>query len=156
MRFYTKAECEDWLAGRGREIPEPRPDFHFERFLFPKEPYRMYPFARLISHSISWKEPVLLWITEWGIWTENWHLYYKLRQSYGDRQLLHECPGHFFLDYESEDLASFLQLAMLNGWGGYVLTNANYTNAFFSHDEYIDFFANSAGNLDDIRQSFSK
>jgi hypothetical protein len=29
---------------------------------------------------------------------------------------------------------------MLNGWGGYVLTGANYVNAFFSHDEYIRFF----------------
>ena len=29
---------------------------------------------------------------------------------------------------------------MLNGWGGYVLTHADYVNAFFSHDEYIDFF----------------
>ncbi len=32
---------------------------------------------------------------------------------------------------------------MLNGWGGYSLTQADYVNAFFSHDEYIDFFANS-------------
>jgi hypothetical protein len=47
------------------------------------------------------------------------------------------------LEHEAEDLASFLQIAMLNGWGGYVLTHANYMNAFFSHDEYIDFFAKS-------------
>jgi hypothetical protein len=158
MRFYTKAECEDWLAGRGREIPEPHPDLHFERFLYPKEPYRVYPFARLISDSFNYREPVLLWITEWGIWpsSENGHLYYKVRQSYGDRLLLHERPGHLFLGYESEDLASFLQLAMLNGWGGHFITAANYTNAFFSHDGYIDFFSNSAGDLDDIRKFFSK
>jgi hypothetical protein len=87
--------------------------------------------------------PTLLLITEWSIWSssENWHLYYRLRQSYGDRMLLHEKPGHLFLEHEAEDLASFLQIAMLNGWGGYVLTHANYMNAFFSHDEYLDFFA---------------
>ncbi len=28
-----------------------------------------------------------------------------------------------------------------SGWGGYILTQADYVNAFFSHDEYIDFFA---------------
>jgi hypothetical protein len=34
---------------------------------------------------------------------------------------------------------------MLNGWGGYILTQAHYLNAFFSHDEYIDFFAAEGG-----------
>ena len=36
---------------------------------------------------------------------------------------------------------------MLKVWGGYVLTQANYVNAFFSHDEYIDFFAMLDKNL---------
>jgi hypothetical protein len=37
----------------------------------------------------------LVWITEWFIWgsSENWNLYYKLRQSYGDLRLLPEAPG---------------------------------------------------------------
>ena len=42
---------------------------------------------------------------------------------------------------------------MLNGWGGYVLTEANYVNAFFSHDEYIDFFGDKDANLTDIRKA---
>ena len=54
--------------------------------------------------------------------------------------------------YESEDLATFLQVAMLNGWGGYVLTQAGYVNAFFSQDEYIDFFAETDGCLEEVRQ----
>jgi hypothetical protein len=101
--------------------------------------------------------PSLLWLTEWGIWrsSENWHLYYKLRQSYANHKLLQEAPGHLFLDYEAEDLASFLQIAMLNGWGGYLLTQANYVNAFFSHDEYIDFFAERSENLEEVRQALS-
>ena len=100
--------------------------------------------------------PTLLWITEWGIWasSENWHLYYKLRLSYGDQRLLHEAPGHLFLEYESEDLATFLQVAILNGWGGYILTQADYVNAFFSHDEYIEFFAKNDSNLADVRKKF--
>ena len=96
------------------------------------------------------------WVTEWGIWgsSENWHLYYKLRQSYGDLRLLHEAPGHLFLGHEPEDLASFLQLAMLNGWGGYILTEADYVNAFFSHDEYIDFYSVLDENLAGVRKEF--
>jgi len=79
-------------------------------------------------------------------------LYYKLRQTYGDNCLLHEAPGHLFLEHETEALASFLQLSMLNGWGGYVLTEANYVNAFFSHDEYIDFFGDDSATLQNIRK----
>jgi hypothetical protein len=101
--------------------------------------------------------PTLLWITECGIWpsSENWHLYYKLRQAYGDQRLLHEAPGHLFLEHEAEELTSFLQVATLNGWGGYVLTDANYVNALFSHDEYIDFFADNNDNLTQVRDALA-
>jgi hypothetical protein len=110
-----------------------------------------------MATSLPFQEPALLWITEWGIWSssENWHLYYKLRQSYGDPRLLEESPGHLFLKHESEDLATFLQLAMLNGWGGYLLTQANYINVFFSHDEFFDFFAGTDQELADVREAFS-
>jgi hypothetical protein len=68
--------------------------------------------------------------------------------------LLQEAPGHLFLEHEIEDFASFLQLAMLNGWGGYVLTQANYVNAFFSHDQFIDFHAALDENLEEVRKVF--
>ena len=41
---------------------------------------------------------------------------------------------------------------MLSGWGGYILTEADYVNAFFSHDEYIDFFAKVDANLAVVRE----
>ena len=71
-----------------------------------------------MATSLTFRMPTLLWITEWSIWpsSENLHLYYRLRHTYGDHRLLHEAPGHLFLEYESEDLATFLQVAMLNGW----------------------------------------
>ena len=43
---------------------------------------------------------------------------------------------------------------MLNGWGGYILSQADYVNAFFSHDEYINFFAVLNENLGGIRKEF--
>jgi hypothetical protein len=81
-------------------------------------------------------------------------LYFKLRQACGDNRLLNDAQRHLFLEHEAEDLASFLQLSMLNGRGGYVLTEADYVNAFFSHDEYIDFFAKHSWNPADIRKVF--
>lgn len=45
---------------------------------------------------------------------------------------------------------------MLNGWGGYVLTEINYVNAFFSHDGYVDFFAAENESLDEVRRVLLK
>jgi hypothetical protein len=156
MRCYTKEECEEWLRGRERQKPDAVPEALVERVDYPREPHRIFVIAHWIANTLTCREPTLLWITEWNIWpsSENWHLYYKLRHSYGDLRLLHEAPGHLFLEHESEDLASFLQIGMLNGWGGYVLTHADYVNMFFSHDEYIEFFAKLDENLLDVRKEF--
>jgi hypothetical protein len=153
--FYTREECETWLSDRQRRKPDLMPDVRVERIEYPPIPYRVFFFAQWIASELTYRRPALLFITEWGIWpsSENWHLYYKLRQTYGDNRLLQEAPGHLFLEHESEDLASFLQLSMLNGWGGYVLTEANYVNAFFSHDEYINFFVGKDGSITDIRKA---
>jgi hypothetical protein len=120
LRFYTKEECEEWLRGKERLTPDTVPETQVERIAYPTEPHSVFGMAHWIASSLTYRMPTLLWITEWSIWasSENWHLYYKLRQTYGDQRLLHEAPGHLFLDYEGEDLASFLQVAMLNGWGG--------------------------------------
>jgi hypothetical protein len=71
--------------------------------------------------------------------SENWHLYYRLRQSYGEQRLLHEAPGHLFLDFEAPELISFLQVALLFGWGGHLLPVAGFARAFVSHDEFVEF-----------------
>lgn len=154
MRFYTKDECETWLSGKERRKPDLTPGVHVARIDYPTEPHRVFYIAQWIASTLTHRRPTLLYMTEWGIWpsSENWHLYYRLRETYSDHRLLHEAPGHLFLEHESEDLASFLQIAILNGWGGYVLPQANYVNAFFSHDEYIDFFAERPDNLADVRK----
>jgi hypothetical protein len=153
LYFYTKAECETWLSDRKRRTPDSMPALHVEHIEYPSEPYRIFHFAHWVASALTCRRPCLLFVTEWGIWpsSENWHLYYKLRRTYGDNRLLHDAPGHLFLEHEAEDLASFLQLSILNGWGGYILTEANYVNAFFSHDEYVDFFAEHSENLADVR-----
>jgi hypothetical protein len=155
VRCYTHKECEEWLSGRQRQKPDSIPEVQVEHIDYPSEPYRVFFIAHWIATSMTYRMPTLLWVTEWGIWpsSENWHLYYRLRQTYGDQRLLHETPGHLFLEHEAEDLASFLQIAMLNGWGGYVLTHANYMNAFFSHDEYINFFAEHDQSLADVQKA---
>lgn len=155
MRFYTPAESEAWLSERDRQKPDLNPEINRVRIDLPSPNYKTIFVAHWISSNLAYRRPVLLLVTEWGIWpsSESWHLYYKLRQTYGDNRLLHEAPGHLFLEHEAEDLASFLQLSILNGWGGYVLTEANYVNAFFSHDEYIEFFAERSDSLAIVRDA---
>jgi hypothetical protein len=154
MRFYTVEECDEWLRGRNRQKPDQIPAISRERFKYPPEGHRYFYLAHRIATSLACRRLTLLWITEWGIWpsSENSHLYYKLRQMYGDPRLLQEAPGHLFLEHEAEDLATFLQIAMLNGWGGYILVHAGDVNAFFSHDEYIEFFAENSDNFDEVRK----
>lgn len=156
MRFYTKDECEGWLRGRELSKPDEVPGLGVETLWYPKKSIPVFALAHWIATSLTHRRPALLWLTEWGIWpsSENWHLYYKLRQSYGDNRLLHEAPGHLFLEHESEDLASFLQLSILNGWGGYFLSGSDSVNAFFSHDEYIDFYAENENGLEEIRRQW--
>src|SRR5215469_15076650 len=118
MQFYTQQQCEEWLAQRTRVRPDQDKFLYTERFAYPNEAYRFFSIARAIAQSIPHRRPTLLWVTEWGIWpsSENCQLYYKLSQTYGDVQLLENAPGHLFLEYEAQDLSSFLQLAMLSGW----------------------------------------
>jgi hypothetical protein len=100
LRFYTKEECEAWLSGREREKPDLVPGVHVERVVYPPFPHLIFYIAHWFATTLTYRQPVLLFITEWGIWgsSENLHLYYKLRQSYGDQRLLHEEPGHLFLE----------------------------------------------------------
>jgi len=156
MRFYTKEECESWFKGYGRDLDTLKQRENCVTAWCPPNPANID--FLWIAQNLSFREPILLWITEWGIWpsSENWHLYYKLRQSYGDQRLLHEAPGHLFQNFETDDLASFLQVAATNGWGGYILPASPYPpKAFFSHDEYIDFFDEVENNLNEVKEHFA-
>ncbi len=157
MRFYTNDECEAWLDSRNRRKPDEVEGLICHGMPYPPQPYRINYIAHWIASQLTYRSPALLWVTEWGIWSssENWHLYYKLRQSYSDPRLLDEAPGHLFLEHEVEDLASFLQVAMHNGWGGYLLTTADYVNLFFSHDEYIDFYSRDQSMIDRIQKELN-
>lgn len=155
MRFYSAQECKNWLRGRERQLPDVAPASTIQ-FPFPTNPGGILQATKWIASHLTCGQPTLLWITEWGIWpsSENWHLYYKLRQTYDDHRLLEEAPGHLLFGHETEDLVSFLEISLLNGWGGYVLTQANYVNAFFSHNEYFCFYAADEDKLTEIPKAF--
>ena len=159
MRFYTYQECEEWLSDRNRQKPDAIPGLFREPVHIPQTPGALLSFARRVAREMQrFGDPQLLfWVTGWGISDPAWHLYYKLRQSYCDHRLLDDAPGHVFLPYETEDLASFLFIAMLNYWEVYLLGYLGYVSAFLSNDEYIDFYSDDGQNLgfvDGLRQDY--
>ena len=157
MQFLTESECSKWMADRGRSRPTSAISAFVERIWFPKETSKLCWWARQIAGKmLEDREPCLLWIEEWGIWGEHLlHLYYRLRESYGDRRLLADAPGHLFLGYEAEELASYLRLAMLNGWGGLMLTHNDYFNASFSQDGFLDVYAFEESSFRSVLESIS-
>ena len=156
MRCFTTQECEVWLKGRGLSLPDQNPKLVSHRvWIKNSHPYNL---AEWFSRELTNYDDVLLLITEWGIWgtNENWHLYYTLRRLSEDRRFLHEAPGHFFMAHEMVELATMLQLAIINGWGGYFVAARGIISCFFSHDEFIDFYAESDVELESVRKRFSE
>jgi hypothetical protein len=109
MRYMTVSECQGWVASQHVAVGEdglpqryPSPSGAVLRFELPSNPYQLAWLCRFISGPLHPRHKSLLWITEFGTFpsNENLHLYYRLRQGYGDVRLLEEAPGHLFLEYE--------------------------------------------------------
>lgn len=155
MRFITKSECHAWLTGRRREVPSSDAYEFSHREWFPKDGSRLCYVSRQIAVAMmEVRQPCLLWIQETDIWEANLHLYYRLRASYGEGRSVEDAPGHLFYGYEVEDLATFLFISLLNGWGGLILTHYDYINGFFSHDNFIDIFARHEETIAELRKAF--
>jgi hypothetical protein len=83
----------------------------------------------------------LVWVTEYGVWpsSENRHLYYRLRSSYGDLRELHDAPGHHYYGHEIHDLITLIDLMIQFGWGGHVLASSS--SLYFSHEGWVRVFS---------------
>ena len=145
MRFLTRAECTDWCQKLGISIaPDGKPlrdlsPLHSVDVYLPPSFTQLLWLARQVEAVLHPRDNCLLWMTDWGIFpsNENNHLYYRLRESYGDKRLLHEAPGHLCLDFEQPDVATLLHLCILFGWDVDAISGGGPGRAFVSHDEYI-------------------
>ena len=164
MFFKTKSESREWAQALGFN-PE---DFEAEGPAHYASPSSVRldiemprPASVAVARQIvSWLGPFsscVFWITEHGIFSsyENRHLYYKLRASYGDFRELHVAPGHDFLDYETSDLVTFVDLAIQFRWGGHLVATPLLTYIFISHDGWV--LVKSESQMDrimrDLRES---
>jgi len=100
----------------------------------------------------------LLWVTDFGIFpsNENYHIYYRLRQSYGDVRLLDEAPGHLCLDYERAEVVTLVHLCILFGWDVHLIPSVGYGRAFVCHDEWVEIGFDDKRLFDETRQSLEQ
>jgi hypothetical protein len=113
---------------------------HAVRANFAQRKGATYALARRIASwvNLGFTRYSLLWITEYGIWpsSENLHLYYKLRHSYNEHRALGDAPGNEFMYFEEADLATFIDLVIQFGWGGFLFGSAK-VYMTISHDEWM-------------------
>ena len=136
MRFFDAAESAKILerSNRSSEAPlELRVDFSDCLD-------RSAPLSRLIVSMLGQDQPNFLWIREFGIWPslENWDLFNSLRAASGSvDQSLSEVPGHEFAPNEFGRTVSYLQIVLLNGWGGVLIGPGNQQRIAISHDSWL-------------------
>lgn len=164
MKALGQAEAIQWCRARKLDVDEGPPPrlirdgLDAVRAELPKLAAKHFWFSGVLEGFIRPWDRCLLWVTTHGVWQacENWHLYYRLRQSYGDLRLIQDAPAHLFPQPESHDLVSFVQVALGAGWDFYLLTDADYRRIFVSHGEFVDFFARGDAELDELRSDLSK
>ena len=145
MRFITKEEARTWASrlydSDSSPYPEvPAPGHVALTFVFEREPgQRLFYLAKEAVRTLGPFHDALLWVTQTGVWPsdENLHLYYRLRNSYGDDRMVEEKPAAIVLEHETVDLTSFVHLGMLFGWDMLLLTSHDYGRVFVSHDGWL-------------------
>jgi hypothetical protein len=145
MRFLTQTESAKWCEGLNIELDQhQRPpqisNPHRIHCGFPTSFTQVLWLSRVIESALQPRRACLVWVTNWGIFhsNENEHLYYRLRQSYGDARLLHEAPGHLCLEYERPEVVTLVYLSMLFGWDVHLIPSVGFGRAFVCHDEWFE------------------
>lgn len=114
MFFITDDESQAYISAKGykvvverSELVRPTTSVKALKIDLEQQTLDVYQAAKVVASWFTMHSWALLWITEHGIWpsSENPHLYYRLRQSYGETRQLKLAPGHLFLGHEGCDLS---------------------------------------------------
>jgi hypothetical protein len=145
MQCLTKSEAELWCEGKGLALDSTREPDQSKWSHRARKSLTGSNWARLtwVSGFIaSFTDPVheaLFWVTQTGVWpsSENWSLFYRLRQSYGELRRIEEAPAQVFLRDEIVELTDFVEVGLICGWDFYILDSRRWV--FVSHDEFVEF-----------------
>jgi len=163
MRFLTDKEAQDWCKGRNPPFLDEHDNplqwpakFQVLRFVYAREPAgRLFWIGQVLAEALEYWDEAILWVVLSGVWgsSENTHLYYRIRQSYGDQRHLDQAPAHLALRHESEDLTTLLHLCMMFGWEVFLFTGHDHVRVFLSHDEYGEIAVPEGHNVEKLRDT---
>ncbi len=165
MWCIGEEESRQWCLGRGiklngKGVPIADEDWQGDTFSLREAWPSLTGFSRMLATQLEPFDECLLWVTQWGVFpsSENLHLFYRMRNGYGENRQLFHAPGHLFLKHERADLATFIQLSVINCWDFYLAPAPSWKGAFVSHDEAVDFYADDvdADALKTVRAWFAK
>lgn len=166
FELLSEEQCAAWAAGHGHAVPAARGrlrvpalagEEEFLELVWPEDSGKRIALARaVLQHSLP-HGPVLIWITEWGVWPSSEHmpLFTRFREAHGESRPLIEAPGHLVHAAAFDDGLSVLAMALLFFWDVYVLPTGNVPAFFSSHDEYAGLFVQPEQDLDAILNAFS-
>lgn len=164
MWCLTPAESDAWCAAGGFAVePGGRPARHAGRFQVVVAVGRL-AWSQLtwiggfVGYSVEPFDQCLFRPTLTGAWpsSENWHLFYRLRESYGERRRLEDAPGHLFLAHERADLATFVAVALLCGWDFFLLPRPARTSAVAGHDGFLHLYTDDLAAAETAKASLAR
>jgi hypothetical protein len=151
LQFWTTEQCKRWSDTRWQ--PDTATSKFTLRVPYSNYPSRMFHIARWMANRLPWDCPSLLWVTASDIGPlSNWHLYYRLRESYGDRREIDEAPGHYCLDHERAELATWIYIAMLSDWNAVLIPELDYARVKFGHYRLIDCYSDDEQQIKDLHE----
>jgi hypothetical protein len=160
MRFESESGCLEWCIQHryqvkklptGRSAPR-TDDLAFVDMRFEADAGRRIALSKHVLK--SYEKPVLIWVTDWGIWPSSEHmpLFARFRQALGESRSIAEAPG-YVADPRNDDTLSLLSIAVLFLWDVYVLPEEQGHIFFSSHDEDVRLFSTSSESAH-VRRAF--
>lgn len=144
MQALGAAECRSWCSTRG--VPPSEAKFQFAdpgtqnlRIHVPKVGLELVGLSNVIVSTLGGRsEPVLLWLTDWGMWSQEFdelgiHLWERCLHSSGVQQPIATARGLVFEAEETMNLRAHIFVALLFQWDLGILGESRDFTAFASH-----------------------
>ena len=162
MKALTNERIKSWCKDRSVAVtsdnylyfPESRRCIAIE---LPQKPYELVALANaLLPYSESSPfQGALLWMREWGVWSEcveraGLRVMEMLRRVNGDTTRPEEAPGYLFGSQELIDLQVALVQPLLVGWDAFMVPESGDYVVATSHDETTSVLARTQQTHDSI------
>jgi len=102
----------------------------------------------------------LLWMTDWGFWSEELeqlgiNIWKALRAYYGEKRELNETPGHLFHSKEFQEQHCLFSLPLIFQWDAYLIPEPGDYMLVLSHHGVISLVANTPKRLERLERYWS-